>query len=83
MYCLDCVYLCFVQISYVFYSMPFLLTRIGMYIGGFVGLYAFIHNDESFLLMVDGDLLTRISRIRSAWISLLPRDEMEGDQWIA
>ena len=37
---------------YVFYAMPFLLTRIGMYIGGFVGLYAYIPYGRE--LLADG-----------------------------
>lgn len=37
---------------YVFYAMPFLLTRIGMYIGGFVGLDAYIPYGRE--LLADG-----------------------------
>ena len=53
---------------YVFYAMPFLLTRIGMYIGGFVGLYAYIPYGRE--LLADGGWGVCLTRNLAAYAVL-------------
>ena len=71
--------------QYVFYTLPFLLTKIGGYIGGFMtwSLYTPFGMERT----ADGGLTMCIVRNLAAYavlgFLLLPRDEMEGDQWIA
>ena len=63
------------------------LQELEVYIGGFMYVVVCIYTVWNENVLADGGLTSvpcSESRcIRSAWISLLPRDEMEGDQWIA